>query len=70
MKTFVLKLIKFYQKYRPLPAAVKVCRFSPTCSAYTYGAVEKYGSLKGLFFGLKRVLRCHPWAKGGYDPVA
>ncbi|PIV62338.1 membrane protein insertion efficiency factor YidD, partial [Candidatus Roizmanbacteria bacterium CG01_land_8_20_14_3_00_33_9] len=47
----------------------QVCRFHPTCSQYTYQAVEKYGSLKGLWLGFKRIIRCHPWNKGGFDPV-
>jgi len=45
------------------------CRFEPTCSRYMYQAVEKYGSAKGVWLGLKRIVRCHPWNKGGYDPV-
>lgn len=47
----------------------KVCRFTPTCSEYTYEAVEKYGVGKGLWLGLKRIIRCHPWSRGGYEPV-
>jgi len=47
----------------------RICRFTPTCSEYTYEAVEKYGVLKGLSMGLKRVVRCNPWNKGGYNPV-
>jgi len=77
MKKFVLKLISFYQKYLSLDHAWakklfltdKVCRYTPTCSEYTYQAVEKYGVIKGCWLGFKRVLRCHPWSKGGYDPV-
>lgn len=46
-----------------------VCRFEPTCSKYTYQAVEKYGVIKGLFLGIKRIGRCHPWNKGGFDPL-
>lgn len=46
-----------------------VCRFIPTCSQYSYEAIEKYGAMKGMFLGLKRVARCHPWSKGGHDPV-
>jgi len=77
MKNIILKLIRFYQKTqffhgeiaRQLFLTDKVCRFTPTCSVYTYQAVEKYGSLKGLFIGLKRIIRCHPWNKGGYDPL-
>jgi uncharacterized protein len=45
------------------------CRFSPTCSQYAHDAISKYGTIKGVFLGLKRILKCHPWDKGGYDPV-
>ncbi|MFW6110155.1 MAG: membrane protein insertion efficiency factor YidD [Patescibacteria group bacterium] len=77
MKRLVLALIRFYQKYLSFDHGVfkqlyltdKVCRFKPTCSVYTYQAVEKYGVFKGLWLGLKRVLRCHPWNDGGYDPL-
>jgi putative membrane protein insertion efficiency factor len=47
----------------------KICRFHPTCSQYAVSALRKYGVLKGGLLGIKRVLRCHPWNKGGYDPV-
>ncbi len=69
MKKFVLKLIKFYQKYFSIEGRLAVCRFTPTCSEYTYQAVEKYGVAKGCWLGFRRVLRCHPWAEGGFDPV-
>jgi len=46
-----------------------VCRYTPTCSEYTYQAIEKYGVLKGGLMGLKRIIRCNPFSKGGYDPV-
>ncbi len=77
MKSLVLKLIRFYQKtsffhhwiFRQFYLTDKVCRFTPTCSEYTYQAVEKYGVTKGLYLGLKRILRCHPWNKGGFDPL-
>lgn len=77
MKGIVLALIRFYQRtkffhgyiFRALFMTDKVCRFIPTCSEYTYQAVEKYGSAKGLWLGFKRVIRCHPWSKGGIDPV-
>lgn len=45
------------------------CRFTPTCSEYTKGAVEKYGVVKGSLLGIRRIIRCHPFTKGGYDPV-
>ena len=77
MKTFVLKAIRFYQKYiSPDTGALKslwlvssTCRFKPTCSEYTYQAVERYGIILGIWVGLKRIVRCHPWNKGGWDPV-
>lgn len=77
MKKLVLAIIRFYQKsgyfHKPLLKMLfiddAVCRFTPTCSQYTYQAVEKYGVVKGLFLGLKRIVRCHPWSKGGYDPL-
>jgi hypothetical protein len=77
MKLFILKFIRFYQKTRFFHGALarqlfltdQVCRFSPTCSEYTYEAVQKYGSIKGLSLGLRRIVRCHPWSKGGFDPV-
>ncbi|MEK7518146.1 MAG: membrane protein insertion efficiency factor YidD [Patescibacteria group bacterium] len=77
MKAIILALIHFYQKtsffhkalFRTLFISDAVCRYQPTCSNYTYQAVEKYGALKGLFLGLKRIICCHPWASGGYDPL-
>lgn len=45
------------------------CRFTPTCSEYMYDAVARYGGLRGVGLGLKRLLRCNPFCKGGYDPV-
>jgi len=77
MKKVILWLIRFYQRtkffhgyiFRALFMTDKVCLFTPTCSEYTYQAVEKYGSIKGLWLGFKRIIRCHPWSKGGTDPV-
>jgi uncharacterized protein len=62
-----LLLMGYRQLISPwLPAA---CRFYPTCSVYTEQAIDKYGILKGVFYGLRRIARCHPGHSGGYDPV-
>jgi putative membrane protein insertion efficiency factor len=68
VKYLVLWLIKFYQKVIS-PAFPPSCRFTPTCSHYTYEAIERYGLVHGGWLGLKRISRCHPWNPGGYDPV-
>lgn len=68
MKKIILLLIRFYQKYISIFLG-KNCRFIPTCSAYTYEAIERFGVLKGGFLGIKRILKCHPWHPGGFDPV-
>ncbi|HLD26796.1 MAG TPA: membrane protein insertion efficiency factor YidD [Patescibacteria group bacterium] len=68
MKKILLSLIRFYQKSAFFHAYF-LCRFTPTCSHYTYEAIEKYGVCKGLRFGLKRIIHCHPFSKGEYDPV-
>jgi putative membrane protein insertion efficiency factor len=51
------------------PLLPQACRFYPTCSAYAEQAIEKHGVVKGIFFGLRRIARCHPGSGGGYDPV-
>ena len=69
MKTFLLSLIRFYQRSIS-PNTPASCRFRPTCSAYAYEAIQKYGAIKGGWLALKRLLRCHPFYKGDYfDPV-
>ncbi len=66
MKNLITKLIKFYQKFIS-PFFGKNCRFYPSCSGYTIEAIEKYGLVKGLKKGVWRVLRCHPFNKGGIE---
>ena len=65
---FLIKIIEFYQK-RISPGMGHRCKYYPSCSEYTKQAIMKYGSIKGIFMGLWRLLRCNPFSKGGYDPV-
>lgn len=68
MKTIFLGLIHIYQRFiSPLTPAT--CRFYPTCSEYTREAIVVYGPFKGTWLGIKRILKCHPLHKGGFDPV-
>ncbi len=67
IKKLLIKLIELYQKLSKLKPPV--CRFSPTCSEYTKQAIEKYGIFKGMWLGLKRICKCHPFHPGGYDPL-
>ena len=60
--------IRVYQ-YTISPLLGSNCRHTPTCSAYTIEAIKEWGALKGLWLGLKRIARCHPWGTSGYDPV-
>ena len=68
MKQILIFLIKGYRKIIS-PLKKPCCRFYPTCSAYALEAIEKHGALKGGKLAVKRILRCHPWNKGGFDPV-
>ena len=64
----VCALIRFYQ-LAISPHFPPSCRYYPTCSAYALEAVRKYGAIRGSYMAIKRILRCHPLAHGGYDPV-
>ena len=68
MKTLALYILRFY-KYAISPMLPPACRFTPTCSEYMTEAITKYGFWKGTQIGLRRLLRCHPFHAGGYDPV-
>ena len=67
-RRIVMLPIRGYQKFIS-PALPPSCRFSPSCSQYTLEAVSRYGALKGLWLGVRRLIRCHPFNPGGYDPV-
>lgn len=76
-KSIVLGLIRLYQKTLSFDHGIigkifgeRFCRFYPTCSEYSYQAIERYGILRGSWIGCKRIIRCHPWNDGGYDPLS
>ncbi|TET26888.1 MAG: membrane protein insertion efficiency factor YidD [Dehalococcoidia bacterium] len=68
MKRFALGLIRFYQ-LAISPVMLPSCRFTPSCSQYTYQAISRFGFFKGVWLGAKRLGRCHPFHSSGYDPV-
>lgn len=68
MKKIFVGLINIYQK-NISPIFGRHCRYYPTCSEYTKQAIEKYGIFKGTFYGIKRIIKCNPFSKGGYDPL-
>lgn len=69
MKVVLLGLIRFYQRFLSPLKGGPTCRFYPSCSQYAYDALGKYGAVKGTYLAVKRILRCHPFHPGGYDPV-
>ena len=68
MKKGLIKFVGLYKKYIS-PTMHNKCIFTPTCSTYAIQAIEEHGSIKGLWLTAKRLLRCHPFSKGGHDPV-
>lgn len=71
IKAFLLKIIKLYMNIKRtfFKSHMGCCRYYPSCSRYSYQAIEKYGVFKGTFFSIWRILRCNPFSKGGYDPL-
>ena len=68
MRILVLKIIRVYQKYLS-PLLGPSCRFHPTCSEYTFQAIETYGVFRGGILAIKRILKCNPWGGSGADPL-
>jgi uncharacterized protein len=68
IRLLFLTVLRFYKLYIS-PCLPRACRFEPTCSVYMYEAIQKNGLWVGLLLGVKRLLRCHPFCDGGFDPV-
>lgn len=68
MKKLITSPIKLYRNYLS-PLKLQCCRFYPSCSKYAIEAIEKYGVISGAWKSIKRLVRCHPFSRGGYDPV-
>ena len=68
MKSVLIFIIKLYKEFIS-PGINSHCIYTPTCSEYTMEAINEYGAIKGSIMGFKRILRCNPLSKGGYDPV-
>ena len=68
LKKIIIALIRFYQLALS-PLKQPTCRFSPTCSQYNIEAIERFGVIKGTYLSVRRILKCHPFHEGGYDPV-
>lgn len=71
MRKILIKMLNCYQKHiSSIFTNVGVhCKYYPTCSEYTKQAIQKYGCIKGIFLGVKRIIKCNPFSKGGYDPL-
>jgi len=69
MKKLLISAVRLYQKCISPYKGGACCRFIPTCSEYAILALEKYGVIKGSYKAIRRILRCHPFSKGGYDPL-
>jgi putative membrane protein insertion efficiency factor len=68
MRTLALALLRSYKRFLS-PLLPPMCRFDPTCSVFMMHAIEKHGTLRGVWLGLRRLARCHPFNPGGWDPV-
>jgi len=68
VRRILMAVIRLYQ-WTLSPLLGPRCRFYPSCSCYTHSAIERHGAIRGLWLGVKRLLRCHPFTGGGYDPV-
>ena len=69
MKRILIVLVKLYRRFISPLKGRSSCIYTPTCSLYALQALEKYGAIKGTYLAVRRILRCHPFATGGYDPV-
>lgn len=69
LKSLLLAIIKIYQKFLSPLKPQPTCRFYPTCSSYGFEAIQRFGALKGGYLTVKRILKCHPFHPGGFDPV-
>jgi len=68
LKWALLACIRIYKRFLS-PILPSACRFTPTCSQYAYEAIETYGAVRGIWMGMRRIMRCHPLHPGGFDPV-